>query len=202
MENSVDFDSIRDKALLASFGLLCSEEEEELEKLAAQGDTVGIAELAIYRRVLAQIAQTVPVVSPPAGLRERLMSRVKTGKHKLMPGWQTQAPGFDYVLSGQGLWQDAPFPGVKFQMLHYDRNAGLATQMVRLEAGAKFPSHRHNAPEQCLVLEGIVSIGTLKLRPGDFNLAHPGTVHEEMTTEEGCLLLIVSNPHDELVLHV
>ncbi len=202
MENSVDYDSIRDKALLASFGLLDSEEEKELERLAKQGNPDGIAELAIYRQVLARIAQTVAIVDPPAGLKERLMSRVKASKHKLMPGWQTQAPGFDYVLSGQGLWQDAPFPGVKFQMLHYDRKAGLATQMVRLEAGAKFPSHRHSAPEQCLVLEGIVSIGTLRLRPGDFNLAHPGTVHEEMTTEEGCLLLIVSNPHDEFVQHV
>ena len=127
------------------------------------------------------------------------MARVKAQNTKLRPGWQTHEPGFDYVLSGQGLWQDAPFPGVKFQVLHYDKKADLLTQLVRLAPGAKFPPHRHGAAEQCLVLEGIVSIGTLNLRPGDFNLAAANTVHNEMTTEEGCLLLIVSNPHDEVV---
>lgn len=199
MSDLPDFDPIHDKALLASFGLLDSEEEKELHRLAEQGDPQALAEMTIYREVLAQVAQTIPFATPSATLKDRLMASVKAQNTKLRPGWQTHEPGFDYVLSGQGLWQDAPFPGVKFQVLHYDKKADLLTQLVRLAPGAKFPPHRHGAAEQCLVLEGIVSIGTLNLRPGDFNLAAANTVHNEMTTEEGCLLLLVSNPHDEVV---
>lgn len=199
MSELPDFDSIQDKALLASFGLLDSAEEKELHRLAEQGEPQALAEMTIYREVLAQVAQMIPESTPPASLKDRLMARVRGQNKKLRPGWQTHEPGFDYVLSGQGLWQDAPFPGVKFQVLHYDKKADLLTQLVRLAPGSKFPPHRHGAAEQCLVLEGIVSIGTLSLRPGDFNLSAADTVHSEMTTEEGCLLLLVSNPHDEVL---
>ncbi len=198
MSDLPDFDPIHDKALLASFGLLDSGEEKELHRLAEQGEPQALAEMTIYREVLAQVAQTIPEYTPPASLKDRLMARVRGQNKKLRPGWQTHEPGFDYVLSGQGLWQDTPFPGVQFQVLHYNEKADLLTQLVRLAPGARFPAHRHGAAEQCLVLEGIVSLGTLKLRPGDFNLAAANTVHNETTTEEGCVLLIVSNPHDEV----
>ena len=199
MSNNIDLDALRDQALLASFGLAGNEHEQAIIEAANQGDEAALAELNAYREVLAQVAQTIPAADPPSDLKQKLMSRIAASKPKLKPGWRTHQPGFDYVLSGDGLWQDAPFSGVKYQVLHYDKQAGLLTQLVRLAPGAKFPPHRHGAAEQCLVLEGHVSIGNLHLGKGDFNLAQPGTDHAEMTTAEGCLLLLVNNPHDEIL---
>ncbi len=201
MNKPIDIEALHDKALLATFGFAENDYEQEILEAASKGDTAALAELNAYRDALAHVAQTVPAVDPPAGLKEKLMARIAPKKPKLPPGWHTHEPGFDYVLSGDGLWKDGPIPGVKFQMLHYDKKAGLLTQLVKLEPGAIFPPHRHGAAEQCLVLDGKVSIGTLKLSKGDFNLAHPGTDHGEMTTEEGCLLLLINNPYDEILTH-
>ena len=201
IKKSIDFETLQEKALLASFGLAENDYEQEILEAASKGDTSALAELNAYREVLAQVAQTITAVNPPTGLKNKLLARIASKKPKLPPGWQTHEPGFDYVLSGQGLWQDGPIAGMKFQMLHYDKKAGLLTQLIKLEPGSIFPPHRHGAAEQCLVLDGKVSIGSLHLGKGDFNLAQAGTDHGEMTTEEGCLLLLINNPHDEILTH-
>ena len=201
MNKPIDLEALHEKALLASFGLAENDYEQEILEMASKGDTSALAELTAYRDALTQVAKLVPAVDPPAGLKQKLMSRIAPKKAKLLPGWQTHEPGFDYVLSGQGLWKDGPLPGVKFQTLHYDKKAGLLTQLVKLEPGAKFPPHRHGAAEQCLVLDGNVTLGTLRLGKGDFNLAQPGTDHGEMTSADGCLLLLINNPHDEILTH-
>ena len=201
MNQPIDLEALQEKALLAIFGLAENDYEQEILEAAGKGDISALAELNAYREVLTQVMQTVTAIDPPVGLKQKLLARIESKTPKLPPGWRTHEPGFDYLLSGQGLWLDGPIPGVKYQMLHYDKRAGLLTQLVKLEPGAKFPPHRHGAAEQCLVLEGKVSIGTLDLVKGDFNLAHAGTEHGEMTTVDGCTLLIINNPHDEILTH-
>ena len=200
MNDPIDMDSIRDKALLASFGLQNSAEEADILHRAEHGETAALAELTAYREALAQVAQLVPEATPPAGLRARLMAKIAEPAPTPL-GWQNHRTGFDYLRAGDGKWQDAPFPGVSFQILHYDRKSGLATQLVRMEAGASFPPHVHGAAEQCMVMEGTVATQSLKLQKGDFNIALPGTEHERLFTETGCMLLIISNPHDEVLAH-
>ena len=56
MHNFADFDPIHDKALVASFGLLDSDEQKEIQRLAEQGEPEALAEMTIYREVLAQVA--------------------------------------------------------------------------------------------------------------------------------------------------
>ena len=187
MNDPVDLDSIRDKALMASFGLMDSTEEN---------DPSTQVELAAYREVQAQIAQLIPEATPPPGLRARLMERIAEPD-----GWRNHRVGFDYLRSGDGAWQRTPFAGVTSQILHYDKHSGLATQLVKMEAGASFPPHIHGAAEQCMVMMGTVSTKTLTLRQGDFNIAAAGTEHERLFTESGCMLLIISNPHDEVLAH-
>jgi quercetin dioxygenase-like cupin family protein len=48
------------------------------------------------------------------------------------------------------------------------------------------------------VLEGDVGFGDLRLTAGDFEAAPPGTRHEVLRTESGCLLLIIASPGDEI----
>ena len=50
-------------------------------------------------------------------------------------------------------------------------------------------SHFHNeGHEECLVLEGDLTMGDLKLLAGDFHLAAKGSSHPAATTMSGCLL--------------
>lgn len=72
------------------------------------------------------------------------------------------------------------------------QRAGTATTLVRMRPGARRRSHRRLGVEQCLVLEGDVRSGDVAMKAGDFNCSLPGSVHEELVTEGGALLLLVS----------
>ena len=65
------------------------------------------------------------------------------------------------------------------------------TTLVRMEPGSRIRSHRHLGVEQCLVLEGDVRSGAIGMTAGDFNCSMPGSVHEELMTDGGALLLLV-----------
>ena len=80
-----------------------------------------------------------------------------------------------------------------------DRARGTATTLVRMEPGSRIRPHRHLGVEQCLVLEGDVRSGTIGMRAGDFNCSPPGSVHEELVSDGGALLLLVSPEHYEPV---
>lgn len=73
------------------------------------------------------------------------------------------------------------------------------TFLARMAPGSSYPSHRHGGPEECYVLKGDLDVGHRKMRAGDFERAEPGSVHARETTEEGCLLLIVSSLRDEML---
>jgi ChrR Cupin-like domain len=62
---------------------------------------------------------------------------------------------------------------------------------VRALPGATYYSHLHDqGHEECLVLEGDLIMGDLKLLPGDFHLAAKGSTHPPATTMSGCLFYL------------
>ena len=48
----------------------------------------------------------------------------------------------------------------------------------------------HADDEECLVLEGEVSVGDLRLRAGDFHVAARGSQHPRLESRPGALLLL------------
>jgi quercetin dioxygenase-like cupin family protein len=72
------------------------------------------------------------------------------------------------------------------------------TVLVRFEAGARFPAHRHPAGEEVFVIEGRVKIGTEHLQQGDYLYAGPDSVHA-LWTESGCTLLVMLPKPVEIV---
>ena len=62
--------------------------------------------------------------------------------------------------------------------------------------GVSYPRHEHTSTEETLVLEGDLRCGDLILRPGDYQRAEAGSIHEEQHTEEGCLVLAISSISD------
>jgi quercetin dioxygenase-like cupin family protein len=59
-----------------------------------------------------------------------------------------------------------------------------------MEPGSRVPVHSHTQEEQCLVVEGEVTIGEHIFRAGDWHVAMPGTTHSDFSTRTGCLVFI------------
>lgn len=65
--------------------------------------------------------------------------------------------------------------------------------------GTAYPCHVHDGPEECYVHRGELCVAGETLRAGDYQRAAPGSLYVVQSTENGCLLLIVSSMTDELV---
>lgn len=64
------------------------------------------------------------------------------------------------------------------------------TFIMRLQPGARRPSHSHADQETSYVLQGSVRYGALELQAGDYHEAAPGSAHESIETDTGALVLI------------
>ena len=84
------------------------------------------------------------------------------------------------------------------RQLFVDRKQRSATMLIRMDAGASYPGHRHGGLEECYVLEGDLHHDDRVMRAGDFEVVSEGSRHGRQWTEGGCLLLIRSSLDDEL----
>ncbi len=117
---------------------------------------------------------------PPAGLFDRIVAAIDAAAQEL--------PGTLTLRAGTGVWTEMA-PGVTYTVLLEDPVAKRRSLLVRALPGANYASHFHDAGhEECLVLEGDLSMGDLKLLPGDYHLAAKGSTHPAATTMSGCLL--------------
>jgi anti-sigma factor ChrR (cupin superfamily) len=119
-------------------------------------------------------------IFPPSSTLERI-------KNDVMQRIAALADRHLTVPAADDRWQ--PFmPAVEIKVLH--EQDGVMSYLLRLAPGAVLPPHRHPIDEECVVLEGAVSIGTLALSAGGFHLARSGTLHEPITSAGGALLYL------------
>lgn len=184
------------RAALYALGALEGEEAREFEEHLAAGCGTCAAELREFEAVAADLGQAAPEAEPPAGVRARLLALVSEGGAG-GAGSGDALPGFLVLRAGEGAWRPTGDAGVSFKLLFADRERGTVTTLVRMEPRSRIRSHRHLGVEQCLVLEGDVRSGLTGMTAGDFNCSMPGSVHEELMTDNGALLLLVSPEHYE-----
>ena len=122
----------------------------------------------------------VPVQPDPA-CRTRMLDRIEARIRRQPPG------AFVTVRGGDGDWQEIA-PRVYRKLLIRDDR--LHACLYRMEAGSAFPAHEHPSDEECVCLEGEVSLGGIAIKAGDFHLAPQGLPHGEITTQTGCVLYI------------
>ncbi len=179
------------RAALYALGALEGDEARDFEEHLAAGCAACEAELREFEAVAGDLGLAAPEAEPPAGVRSRLLALVsEEGDGPNLS--KDIAPGFLVVRAGEGRWRPTDDAGVSFKLLFSDRERGTITTLVRMEPGSRIRSHRHLGVEQCLVLEGDVRSGTVGMTAGDFNCSMPGSVHEELMSDGGALLLIVS----------
>ena len=119
------------------------------------------------------------------------MKRPGARKSDAAPG-PRMPPGMLVIRAGEGEWRETADAGIFLKVLFADTAKGTYTTLVRMSPGSRMQPHRHTGTEQCLVLEGDVRAGDLSASAGDYICALPGSVHEELTTDRGALLLLVS----------
>ena len=177
------------RAALYALGALEADEAARFAKHLS-GCAACAAEVAGFGEAVAALAEAPPPAEPPAGARARLLARIAGAEG----GSGTGAPGAEFyiVRAGEGEWRATEDEGVTYKLLFADRERGTVTTLVRMRPGSSIRAHRHLGVEQCLVLEGDLSSGPHRMSAGDFNCSLPGSVHEELTTGGGALLLLVS----------
>ena len=118
--------------------------------------------------------------APPAGLFDTILDAIDGGEKEL-PGTLTRR-------AGTGVWTEMS-PGVTYTVLFDDPVTKRRSILVRALPGATYESHFHDeGHEECVVLEGDLIMGDLKLLPGDYHFAAKGSTHPVAITMSGCLL--------------
>ena len=110
-------------------------------------------------------------------IKRRLLARIA----------EDQRPRHLTVQAAQGQWQ--PFgDGLTLKVLH--EADGILSCLVRLAPGAELPAHRHPVDEECVVLEGALTIGSLEVAAGGFHLGRRGVLHERIVSPGGALIFL------------
>lgn len=122
---------------------------------------------------------------PPAlksQMRSKLLEQVQAEEAAIQPGFKT-------IRAHEGEWLE-PLPGAKIKILHQEGDSGLLTYLARLAPGFEMQGHPHPFSEECLMLEGDLWLGDLKLQAGDYHFAERGLHHGRLRTETGALVLL------------
>jgi anti-sigma factor ChrR (cupin superfamily) len=183
--------------------LLCDVCRREVESLA---------------RSARDLALLAPAQAPRHELWERVVARIRTADRRDAPragtaatpdrgqvwkGWADSAgidrAGFLFVGSTENGFEPTAFEGVEARRLFVDRANDRVTMIVRMKAGARYPGHVHAAAEECYVLAGDLHVGDRRMHAGDYQRAEAGSTHPVQSTDEGCVLLLVSSLHDEMI---
>ncbi|MEQ1756963.1 MAG: cupin domain-containing protein [Vicinamibacterales bacterium] len=178
-------EDIEGLALADAIGALDADEQVELQaRLATLSPEVRAAVAELYDTATL-VAGSIDDVEPPAYVRDRVIEA-------------THNPGRYTVPDDSAGWAPSGLAGIRMKVLAVDRPRGMATLLIRAEAGAVYPSHRHSGPEECFVARGSVIIDGRVLHAGDFHHADEGSHHGDITTTEGADVLIVGAIADYL----
>lgn len=129
-------------------------------------------------------------------IRSVTSERVRYWKAKI--ALQQPTKGLTFIRASEGTWRGIA-PGVMAKLLSFDPASGRATTVLRFAPGTSYAPHRHTAVEELYVLEGGCSIAGREMTVGDYHRAEAGTVHHDTSTDEGCLLLAISSPQNEML---
>ncbi|MBA3241667.1 MAG: cupin domain-containing protein [Acidobacteria bacterium] len=211
MNHTQTEDTACELAALYALGALDREEARSFEEHLGGGCAACAVDVAEFVKTGAALAWGTPPRTPPEGVREKLLARVSAQAQDAPPEARaassearpasTAAGALDLLVvrAGEGEWAETSDPGVSVKLLFVDREHDTYTTLVRMSPGARVPAHRHRGAEQCLVLEGDLRTVTNVLHAGDFNCAPAGSIHDELTTEQGALLLIVAPESYEVI---
>jgi anti-sigma factor ChrR (cupin superfamily) len=128
---------------------------------------------------LVLMASSLEPVAPPAEVRSRVMGAVRSRT----------------VRANEGRWFDIA-EGVRMKKLSSDRERNTVTVLMEMDPRSEVPPHEHAHSEDSFLIRGSCRIGNVEFFPGDFHHVEAGAHHDAITSEEGCLILLVMDYED------
>ncbi len=150
------------------------------------------AEALSFYDVSALLAEAFAAAPPRSEVKSELLARIETrpvarDRDRLAAA---ALPEIEFQFVQDKPFDPTPHRGVSVRVLHVDEVRKQFSAVLRLEPGGVFPSHAHDGPEECLVLEGVLHVGGVRMGVGDFQRTEAGTQHVEQHAPEGALLYI------------
>ncbi|MFG0317698.1 MAG: cupin domain-containing protein [Planctomycetota bacterium JB042] len=205
-------------------GSLDPDEARALEERLARGEGPSPDELRRARDLWVELALAGRPAAPPPGLKDRLVAAIRSGNRdgdaregpeassagdgaaddgdvQVWRRWRPETDAKERLLvrADDGEFEPTAIEGIRVRRLAFDAATDRVTMMIRMEAGTRYPPHRHAGAEECYVLEGDLRHRDQVMRAGDFELVDGGSIHDDQWSEGGCLLLVHASVHDELL---
>jgi anti-sigma factor ChrR (cupin superfamily) len=181
--------------LAASYalGALDPAELADFQEHLRKGCHLCEAELRSLSPVTEGLAAAV-AASPSPNLRARLLSQVSRER----PKPSALPDGVLIARSAEVPWRRMG-EGVSFKLLHRDKARRYSTTLVRMDAGARLPRHRHTDIEELYILSGDLSVSGEVVRAGDYCRADKDSIHDESYSQTGCLFLLMASQDNQVM---
>jgi len=194
-KKQVSSTDLHELASLYALGALDAGERIAFEEHLRQGCDDCANDVRSFAHVSNLIGESAPA-APPQQLRERLLSRVSHSRG--VPGILLEQNGLLIARSGELAWQTLA-PGIVYKPLYQDAARNYNTSLVRMEAGARYPSHHHAAIEELFLLSGDLHVENQVMLAGDYCRADSGTIHGETFSDNGCLFLMMASEENQII---
>ena len=159
-------------------GILSAEQRHRFEE-RLEHDPVLRDQVARWEGLLCRLERG-DQAAPPADL----WSRVERALDQ-----QASASPFHTVRLDDGEWMLIR-PGLERKLLYRDPTTGTGSYLFRMKPGASIEGHHHARAEECLILEGDLTIGNLRLNAGDYHVAEGGTIHPVLRSYGGAVMFV------------
>lgn len=186
--------SSHDLAPLYALDALDPAEKIAFEEHLRQCDACAM-DVKSFANVAGLVAETVSAAPPPE-LRQRLLTKVRRSAQA--PGILLDQGGLLIARSEELPWQPLA-PGIVFKALYQDSDRKFNTSLVRMDAGARYPSHRHALAEELFLLSGDLHVENEVMHSGDYCRGDSGSIHGETFTDNGCLFLLMASEDNRIL---
>lgn len=170
-----------------ALGILSAEEREAFETRLASDEALR-SDLAFWQDHFLALSDSAPDLEPSPGGFAAIEALLDNQAHG------SRTDDLIIVRESDGEWRPL-LRGVTKKTLFINRPEAVETFLLRLEPGASLPAHGHRSTEECLVLEGEITIGQDRFGVGDFQVALPDVRHLPILSETGAVLFIRGELH-------
>ncbi len=211
-----DLHNIGDPEELASLyviGAMSDEQRVAFETHLEAGCRRCVEEVMSLDDVISTMSNAKNPMAPDPKIRARLMAQIdslesqkaslknKPDSPQVWKEWPADKVISDLFVQRKSdrNWESTGIDGVEVQRLFNDTKNNRMTALVRMAPGTSYPAHVHDGPEECFVLQGDLRVDDQVLHAGDYERRAQTSKHGVQSTQDGCMLLIVSSLSDELI---
>ena len=159
-------------------GILAPDQRPQFEARLAREPALR-EQVARWEALLSRFERETEAVPP-----RDLWSRIEQALDR-----EASAPAFHTVRLDDGEWILIQ-PGLERKLLYCDPASGPESYLFRMAPGASIEGHHHARAEECLVLEGDLTVGELRLNAGDYHVAAMGSMHPVLRSQGGAVMFV------------